>query len=297
MANESPSESDSAPLERSQAVWARPGFSKTLKLLKHQPWLHNKHVALEELHNLCESDDELELILDLLFRFKYIQSESRKDCIEKIVSKIVNGWKLSPDDTVVVSKDFEDQSPDSSQAVNVLLQPFFSDYHSKGWSKKNFSTKTREALRNMAFKNLVLVDDFSGSGKSVIKFLKWIDDFCTKESLPSRKIYTCFFSAMDQTRIVVAPKLGNRLFAVNWLKRGITDYEGAETKNKQRIMKRIEQELDGLKPLYSLGFGQCETLYACEDFNIPNNNFPIFWYDRVGNGSYRKPLFRRLKQI
>jgi hypothetical protein len=280
-------------LQKSKTVLSRSGLSKTLKLHEKQPWLTKKSIEIEELRKICRTNTDLELVFDLLLRFKYLCGDEKQKCLKKIVNKIVSGWKLSPRDTVIVSKGFENY-PDSSATVSYLVQPTFGKFQS--WTRKNFTLYTRDALRNSTFKNIVLVDDFSGSGTSVLRFLRWVDKVLSDENLPPKKIYVCFFSAMKKTRKAIGPLLGDRVYAAHWLKRGISDYDAKKAGRRRDAMRELEKSLSGLNPKFSLGFEASEALYACENFNIPNNNFPIFWYDRGQYNRRRTPLFGRLRK-
>ncbi|GAL00777.1 hypothetical protein JCM19314_1814 [Nonlabens ulvanivorans] len=46
---------------------------------------------------------------------------------------------------------------------------------------------------------------------------------------------------------------------------------------------------------FSLGWGKSETLYSWESFNLPNNNFPIFWWNKYVDGGTRNTVFNRLQ--
>ena len=279
-------------LPRSSGVLPLPLFQKILGLYAKRPWLEAREAAVSELHSLCRSERELELVVDLLARFTFLTGTDLRDRCRQVAEQIVSGWKLAASDTILVAKHFESGRGDSSSVINVMMQPALSATHTQ-WTRDNFELSAIKAIENPKFKNIVLVDDFSGTGNSALKFLSWADSRIRSRNLSAKNIYLAFFCAMEQTGKCGLP--ASRLFVGGWLKRGISDfYDPGEVPSRIAEMIDIERTLEGLPKKYSLGFEKSESLYSTELLNIPNNNFPIFWWNRRHEGRQSVPLFDRI---
>lgn len=276
---------------RSNAILSGEAFQKIFGLTARQPWLVRKQDELLALHAECTTHEQLELVVDLLDRFNFVDSHETERSAREIVDQVENKWDLDPENTAVVTKNIEEES-DSSSAVNYLIQPQFAQAKKK-WNKANFYQKLGSALLADHVRDIVIVDDFSGTGNSLYKVLKWVEGKL-HESGKNKNVYACFFCVMSSTTGRKYPEVLKGLYSVRTIRRGISDHYNADVDAKIAVMKELEQNLAGLGKDYSLGYEQSEALYVCHNFNMPNNNFPIFWYDKGRSGTPRKPLFYRL---
>ena len=81
------------------------------------------------------------------------------------------------------------------------------------------------------------------------------------------------------------------------LKKGISDfYHEEDLEIKKNIMLTLESKLlKGRKSDYfPFGYKKSESLFSIESYNIPNNVFPIFWWEKTENG-YRNTMFKRVQ--
>lgn len=164
--------------------------------MDRQPWLRREQVELDELRLLCPSFDDLELIISLLGRFLYLRGDQLEDCKAAIANHVNSSWGLTAESSRVVTK--ASPSSDNSVAVNYLMQPTFAALNA-GWLKQHFTTNLRLALKSQAT-NLLLIDDFSGSGNSLLKLLGWIEQETNKLRVQTKDVYACFFCAMEATK-------------------------------------------------------------------------------------------------
>jgi hypothetical protein len=244
------------------------------------------------LHSICSTERDLELLVDLLEQFTFLFGQDFESCCDQVAAKIINGWNLGAQDTVLVAKHFESGRGDSSRVINMMMQPALAKTET-GWLRSNFELSAKKAIKNSTFPNIVLVDDFSGSGRSASKFLEWAGELISTESLGEKNIYLAFFCAMEKTKEFLPAN--DRIFIIQWLKRGISDYYPAnDAPSRLTDMLRLEKFLERLPPRYSLGFEKSESLYGAQNLNIPNNNFPIFWWNKKYDGSLRNPMFHRI---
>lgn len=268
-------------------------FQKLLRLSKSRPWLEVRINALEELHTACQSERELELLVDLIERFKFLSGHDLRSYCDLVAEKITTHWKLGPHDTALVAKHFDDDRGDSSKVINTMMQPALART-GMDWKRRNFQLRAKTALRESTFRNLVLVDDFSGSGQSASDFLEWAKELIANEKLGEKNIYLVFFCAMEKTKEFLPE--AEHIYVIEWLKRGISDhYPTQDIHWRLSDMIRLESSLGKLPRKFSLGFAKSESLYGVELLNIPNNNFPMFWWDKRADGSHRNALFNRIR--
>ena len=117
---------------------------------------------------------------------------------------------------------------------------------------------------------IVLIDDFVGSGCSILKARSILD---TSSALYSRIIVCCIvchsigFDLLFKNSIPVVSKF--------LTSRGISDYyKEPELTYSLELMKGIEDKMS-VTPDYLLGYGSCEALISM--VRTPNNTLPIFW--------------------
>lgn len=276
---------------RSTTVLTEQTFGQIFGLTAKQPWLATKYEEVLSLHNECDSEAKLSLILDLIGRFTYISGDQVELSAAQIRRVIETDWGLDPSDTAISTKNIDDQN-DSSVAVHYHMQSQFAA-GSKAWSTDNFILKLTEAVENPNIKNIVLIDDFSGSGFSLEKFVRWIEKRADGAKA-EKNVYACFFCTMQATWDRDYPASLKKLFSVRTLSKGIADFYKETAPQMTALMKEIESSIPDFPDGYSLGYEASETLYISQGFNMPNNNFPIFWLKSTKNGVARKPLFHRL---
>ena len=80
-----------------------------------------------------------------------------------------------------------------------------------------------------------------------------------------------------------------------WMEKGISrrNVPLEEIESKIASMKVIESKFEKLKPEYSLGYSQSESLYACQSHSTPNNVFPVFWLQKDPKRKFHRPLLIR----
>lgn len=277
------------------AYSTRSDLRKVVSLVADRPWLASKPDELTDLAQLCDTKTELDLLYLLLRRFTFLDSYDVDVCLKLIRRQIVDVWNLTPNDTLIVSKNIEKQRVDSSVAINHFITARFAN--TPGWTGANFTRHVWSAIKNRAVNNLVLVDDFSGTGTSLADFHNWVDTAVRNGRHTPKNIYACFFACMNATTVAITPAAASRLYSVHWLQKGITDHHrGRSLAAKVKLMNDIENRIFGLRNEYRFGFQQSESLYATQNFSVPNNNFPAFWFRRHDEGQSRKPLFLRMRR-
>jgi len=270
-------------------------FSAMFDLIKNQPWLESEGEALLGLWNLCRTEAQRELVIDLLGRFKLMSSKELRGFCLRIQEKILNDWNCSSNDTYIVAFSNNSQA-DGSQA---LLQILKMEFSYSTWTEKNFINSLPIAVHKCPDKStIILIDDFIGSGKKVSRIVKWMEEK-SKILKKSFNIYIIATAGMRFSKPVLH-RLGYVYYVPYWAKKGISEsYTGMSLRFATQKMEFLEGLLgDQFKHYrlrnYNFGFNRSESIFAIEHFNTPNNVFPIFWWAALKNGIPRSTILKRL---
>ena len=274
---------------------SRRNFKLIFDLCKRQPWLANKGDELEHiLWEECDSEEKRSLVIELLDRFFHVSSEKYRELLDNLVDSIVEDPRMSDEETQIAAM-AADSGSDSSQYLLYDLKPMF---EKRGWRKyksvNTFGKCFQTFNRNNKLKNIVLIDEFVGSGKTVISRVDQIN----------RQ-----FSGVDDINIVVRSLISsdigmNRILergidfkSLVSLRRGISDfYHPNEVDKKISIMTSLEdllsESFEG-REMPRLGYGKTECLYFRDNGNTPNSVFPFFWWPFLKNDVERSVLMIR----
>ena len=270
-------------------------FVKLMKLTLNQSWLEEESEALIELWNLCKFESEQALVFELLMKFKYLTSPEIQKHGKEIADHILNKWNLPSKGTRIIAIS-DKRDADGSQ---MLIQSIKNKFTANNWKENNFINNIGDGQRlTRKNYNIVLLDDFIGTGDTVERRFKWFHKKITAKNKENVSIYVVCLAALDIAKSKL-DLLGIEYYAPIWLKKGISDYFNAKDLVKaKKDMKRLESNF---APKYngqhmpSFGYKRSETLFAIEAFNIPNNVFPIFWWPVLVNYQRRNTLFKRLR--
>lgn len=265
-------------------------------------WLRqrNPEALAQLLAKDCKTKSERLLVQDLMQRFNYVSPIEESKYIEKLVDNILSIPNFDPKTSMVVAM-ATDHLPDSSQYFIYKVRSVFAE---KGIQRRdlfiNSCNRAHKYLTNDVIQ-IVLLDEFIGSGKTVINRINQIEKNISSSKKNGQNIQFV-------VRTFAASEVGLRALAeqkidvksVLTVKRGISDYYDPEGAIKHiNLMKKIESSLSNSffnVTMPSLGYGQCEALYYREEGNIPNNVFPIFWWPQYSDNTERKPLFTRVME-
>ncbi len=268
-------------------------FTRILSLLDKQQWLRPRQNELFELIDLCQTVDEQILVCDLLHRFLYFTSAEIDKAAKAIADKIMEDWKLPPNNTIIVAMDPSHEADGSKVVLYHLKNHLNPD---DGWSESNLSTNIGDVAQNVNTGTVVLIDDFCGTGETIERRYTWLKNRLSSRGLTSIDCRVCVVAAMEFAQYKLSGA-GIPIFSVYSLKKAITEHlAGSELQTAVAAMKRIESELmqnwHG-QSWDSLGYQQSESLYSYEG-NSPDNVFPIFWWRRLKTAKLRNTLLRRL---
>lgn len=272
-------------------------FRVLLSLTKKQPWLAQKVDELENLlFNECINQEEQSLILELLERFTHISHEKFSEYLHTFAEEIVTDPKLEDKSTLLVSMT-ADSNPDSGQYVIYALKPIFEKMMwRKHVSVTNFQkTWSKFKSSNYQHTNIVLIDEFTGSGKTILGRVKTLKALFSDKGYEINIIVKTLFTSEVGKQVVESTGISFSSLLV--IDKGISSfYEGDELKKKVELMNRLEDILSKSyeeRSLPSFGYGGTESLYTRDDGNTPNSVFPIFWWPFLRGSSTRKTLLTR----
>jgi len=271
-------------------------FSKIFSLVVKQAWLAKHEAEVERLFRECESDEQVDLISDLLHRFTYLDTDGEERAVSTIADWIA-GLEL-PSSTIQVVATSVGDDADSGQAVLYALKPQLAK---RGLGDAKMVNVFARAQQNVPERpNIILVDEFVGTGQSVIGRVTTMHrDLKNNKGFDDASIYMYAYAGMGLARKKILD-LGicRDIRFVSELGRGITDHhtEADSAAEALLLMDALENKL---LPDFSgvamprLGHGQCEALYGRRGGNCPNSVFPVFWWPESAAGEARLPLLTR----
>ncbi|WP_145996323.1 phosphoribosyltransferase-like protein [Dysgonomonas massiliensis] len=297
-------------LSKSTYVLNESDFISHYELYEQYDWLLDRVKGLESLWSFL-NEEERALMIKLFSYFHVMGHSEEKERLEKIASVITDEWNCSHENTVIVSI-CKDNKPDGSQEMANSLKNKFEGYD---WDESNICNRFDNFLlsrRLTDYKNIILCDDFIGSGHTIASRVKDL-----KKNIPTRKWWQFWKPRFQETKIYIIGIAGmqdahpvimeNGTYNCHiglFLNKGIRDnFQGNDRENNIKIMKGIELKLAKRITLkkrtlklkkYNFGWNGAEALFCTEDGNIPNNVFPIFWWPKLENGKKITPLFKRV---
>ncbi|WP_447989776.1 phosphoribosyltransferase-like protein [Achromobacter spanius] len=232
------------------------------------------------------STSEFDVIEHILTNLRYCTSVDLEDAAEKAGAIITKAWHLDPDDTMIVGLSEPNKTCGSTAYVRAIELQL-----PRCWDK-SINTNFVSAFRHRdGQKNLILIDDFIGTGE---KLNKKIESLRNNPKTQSYTIHAISFAGMSFGIDFLSNKLSGRLHSELKLERAISNEDPIE--RGLHLIEQMESLEKGIftKPgAYTFGYKKSETAFYLEATNIPNNNFPILWWDKYSDETPRETLFSR----
>jgi hypothetical protein len=246
---------------------------------------------LRDLFSLCTSEDEFFLIRHAINNLLIISPGRVSSLTSKLV-EIIKEEAKKYKSFALVAMAYDDQ-PDSSQLVLQLIKPQL-----MGVSNIKFFNTIPNYLKKtniIDHPNYLLVDDFSGTGDTVLNRIKHIEDNAkSRDSAvnPSVGILVGMEKSLENIGAT-----GVKVDFVYKCTAGISGhFFGSKRQKYLDCMKRLEEELlpeiESI-PLPSLGHGEAEALFCVSNWNAPNSNFPILWWPKDKSSNDRNTVMTR----
>ncbi|OUN62354.1 MULTISPECIES: hypothetical protein [unclassified Butyricimonas] len=275
----------------------REDFNIIYRLYSKQSWLCDKEDCLIDLLALCSNESEKKLLIDLLNDFSFLDLKLLNYYLGLIADFIVNESGFKEETTQISAITYDDEADSSQKILDHLKMPIFKT----GWSNVKTVNRFGAIPRNFnaGKKQIIFVDEFVGSGKTILSRIKQLKNDIGNEF----ELKLCFVAGMEHG-LKSIEKLGYEVFCPLRFPKGISDrYVGEELKFAEDTMLELELKLaenvnDHQLLDYSFGYNKAEALYSLESCsgNTPNSVFPIFWWPRDKKNNQRNTLLTRFEK-
>lgn len=269
-------------------------------------WLDDSSydAGLITLLNEFSTTNERDLLFELLDNLKHDRISDKIENISILV-KHIETLKLDPDKTLIIATAKNSES-DGSNAWQYFFK-FYLAQHRK-WNenclKPSLVSSYEELERNKhKYNNVILFDDFIGTGETMVKKVLGFKRELKKMNIPQPTVHVFALAGMEFGIQHVNTNLALNVVCPVSLKKGISQKPN-NSKNdiliKTNLMISMEKKLSRrykhrpFEGRCSLGYNQSEALYQVQFTNCSNNVFPIFWMTPKGKGNHRNTLFHRL---
>lgn len=260
-----------------------------LKMQSKYDWLIQYSNKFETtISSILTDDSRKELFSRALKKFIYIDRNKSHDNILSIVNQIENIWTCNKNDTAIVAvRKTTNKHPDGSDNLLYNLQDEL-----KQWKSSRFINEFDLDIKCVInSRNLILCDDFIGSGGTIENRIKEIK---TKFG-ETKNIYVVSLGAMQISRKLLDGYRSVNVFTPVWVKCGLD--HTADSRDRS-LMLEMEKQLSPKYKEYtlktmSLGYKESGGLYFNEEFRIPNNVYPIFWWGKLVDGTNFDSIFLR----
>lgn len=246
------------------------------------------------MYDLCDNEEQRSLLKDLIIDFSEMNEDTYVMCLEDMKNAIVNkGFPLHECLVVAMA---HDHLADSSQSV---LQEIKLHLGMVGFPINNFCNRIDRCHKKPfnAISHYFIIDDFVGSGSTVLNRKKELDKLLTGRQ------YTLHFiiAAGMQYAIDMLKRNAIDIHCSYLMKKGISEkYESSIVSHKLKLMADLETKLAATinqtqLSVHHLGYKKSEALFCRKYKNIPNNVFPLFWWKRYADSSDRETMFVRVQ--
>ena len=234
--------------------------------------------SLEKIIEFGESidDDSRSMIIELMSQYKKISWNVYINYIIRAIEKIpqdkykdIKTFYVLP----IITKEDKGKPKSSPTVAYAFKSPEISDH--PFFSGKEIIVNDENSLpqniSSSSTKMVILVDDFIGTGETVLTYLNETDKI---KNILNNKIAFIFIAGMEAGIKILEDKHFS-VFCTFIQKKGISDLSDIKKQRKYSLlMKRIEQQF-AIDKKFEFGYGHSEALISL--IRTPNNTFPVFW--------------------
>lgn len=241
---------------------------------------------LQQLLNVLVGDEEIMLVTDLINDAMWYDEIAGVKHARRVAEQIHLDWGLSGKNTCITKLDDDKNTSSADNAVLYVRNAL--DRTRNHWSGKNFLSGIGHAAKSN-FDNIVLVDDFIGSGAKAVKKINWI----TENRSSSKNIFVATFVGQYRSKRPVGAE-STAYYASHWGWRSISDVYLPEIARKNlKMMLEIEARFGTINDYDQLGNGRLESTFFPAAINTPNNVLPIFWQKKHSRNKNFVPMLSR----
>lgn len=259
---------------------SKENFNTVITLVARQPWIATKISALSHmLYEECACVRSREMLIKIISNFFYLSTEEYNLKLEGLAKEIMGYEGYAETGQLVAMA--ADSGSDSSHAVLYNLKYIFIK---EGWL--NFPTvaffgSAYKKYKTTGRRNIIVVDDFVGSGRTVVSRYKELVRVFANSGVAD---FSIKFKVLVSTRsgLEHAQSQGVDITAQCIIDKAIDGFfSEVEAEEYRLLMLNLEaglsQTYEGTE-LPSMGFGGAQAAYCREHTNSPNSVFPIFWW-------------------
>lgn len=244
---------------------------------------------IKHLFGICANNDEAEILLHTLSQMSILDHDQLSFGLKAMARHAAA--KIEDSGTLAIVAMAYDSSADGSQLILQMLKTELD----RNLKIKLFNTIPNYLRKMEEYPHFMLIDDFSGTGGTVLNRLRHIDKNAQSRQISITRS-VCLIAAMQAAKLAIESE-GYEVKVFKELKAGLSGHFSGDTLDQaRRQMLRLESELNpniSGKALPSFGHGGAEALYFVHPGNAPNSNFPIFWWPEDKTGNPRKTMMRR----
>ena len=235
--------------------------------------------SLIKMINLGSSltNDEREMLIALLQKYIRVYFNDYLNLILNSVNLInPNKYKSINDFYILPIKSQEDfNKPISCDCVYYLFCNIQDIKSSLIFKNKKLHSATENSIpkniRTSSAKHLILIDDFSGTGKTIQSYLHHLEQDL---NIPKNKFSIVLIASMKESYDYLTSN-GYDVYCNIIQEKGISGINNIAIQKKYRIIMQNLENKFGFRECDKFGYGKAESLISL--IRTPNNTFPIFW--------------------
>ena len=270
-------------------------FNTVFSLMARQPWLAEKKEALSNmLFEECKWIRTREMLIEIVSNFFYLSTQGYMQSLEALALEVIAEKNIESETQIVAMAGGADS--DSSQSVLYDLKYLFTKLGWKSFKGVSSFGSAYKTYTRFGHKNIIVVDDFVGSGQTVIgrhaELLRVFNNAGVEEVKVSFKILVSTEFGLGAVKAA-----GIEVTAQHVIKKAIDDYYHEALAGEYRdLMVAFEgclsKEFNGIE-MPSLGYNGAQAAYCREQTNSPNSVFPVFWWPVSDSYEDRLTLLHR----
>lgn len=262
--------------------YSKQNFKRVQNILRDLEWVTPRESQLYELlYDLLQCEEERNLIEELLRKVIFLSYEDMQEKARNIADVILNVWGCIEEETMIVGAKKRDNA-DGGDLLIYNLRNYLC------WKERRLRT-TYQCLQDKALdvKNIIIADDFTGTGERMDKAIKKVREFA-----PGAYIRFVSIGMMDAMVKKSYPDVLNYTHFAPVLVRSGMNHENDK---RVELMTRIESYLaqrwkDLSLDSYHLGYKKSGALYWNGALRVPNNVYPVFWWGAKADGTPFNPI-------
>lgn len=261
-------------------------FNQACNLFEHKKWdIKYEEGEISEFQRFCdrlsilENEEQRDLFIELSYDYLWVPMCEYEQLLGKTWNKFFESHKINykNKERLVICPLLPEEDFGKNKSSMLML------YLCQGVMLRRHYTFSDEQVRicekpglldslECEISELVLIDDFIGSGETAIRCLEFIKKL--KKQINNITILALVTQTEGKECI---SRTGVDVISAIERGKGITDKYNQEVCDyKKQIMKDIEKFLN-VSYEYKFGYGQSEALVSM--IKTPNNTFPIYWYE------------------